>query len=595
MASFELPITSISNTKMLNKEVVDDLELLTSCKEILCPTTMFGEKTVCLWTRNYTSNVEHLKDTQALLRRNIPTIHKSHINEVSNVSNVWNQIVSMNTDTDTDNGATNVNDITKEENNNKNNNNNNNNNNEDLGFHAKYQYIDWKWLRPLNNNSQFLQWISLYNMTTPVLSLCLPIFFFILPFFILRFQGTHITFSKYFEILKVVFRRHQIGQLFSISSATWDKRVYILVSMVFYVLQIYQNVRSCISFTRNMKHIHEQLFILRNHITNTLEYMNNYETQTKDLESYEDFLANMKLHRYVLSLTKDNLERVRENTLSISKAKQIGHVMKCFYQLYNNRELKASLEYSFSFCGYIDNLGGIKRAISNGLLGKCKFSKRKTKFYGAYYPVTHVEPVKNTYDIDRHHLITGPNAAGKTTLLKATMFNIVFSQQIGYGCYEKATLAPFEHIHCYINIPDTSGRDSLFQAEARRCKDILEIVKTTNPKERHFCVFDELYSGTNPYEAIGSAAAYLTHLNKHPNVVFMLTTHFLGLCHRLEKQRRFRNCHMSVARNGEDFHYTYKLTKGISNVKGGVKVLKDLEYPDEIIRETKEVISNITF
>ena len=133
---------------------------------------------------------------------------------------------------------------------------------------------------------------------------------FILPFFILRFQGTHITFSKYFEILKVVFRRHQIGQLFSISSATWDKRVYILVSMVFYVLQIYQNVRSCISFTRNMKHIHEQLFIIRNHITNTLEYMDNYETQTKDLESYEDFLANMKLHRYVLSLTKNNLERV---------------------------------------------------------------------------------------------------------------------------------------------------------------------------------------------------------------------------------------------------------------------------------------------
>ena len=114
MASFELPITSISNTKMLNKEVVDDLELLTSCKEILYPTTMFGEKTVCLWTRNYTSNVEHLKDTQALLRRNIPIIHKSHINEVSNVSNVWNQIVSMNTDTDTDNGTTNVNDMIKE-------------------------------------------------------------------------------------------------------------------------------------------------------------------------------------------------------------------------------------------------------------------------------------------------------------------------------------------------------------------------------------------------------------------------------------------------------------------------------------------------
>jgi energy-coupling factor transporter ATP-binding protein EcfA2 len=580
MASFELPITSISenSSKILNKEVVDDLELLSSCKKILCPSTEFGEKTVCLWTTNYTSEVAHLKDTQILLSKSLPTMSNSHMKEIKKIYGVWNQIVSMNTDI-------NAKDQDKNE----------ENNNDDLGFHTKYQYIDWKMLRPLNNNSQFLQLMSIYNMTTPVLSLCLPIFFFILPFFILRFQGSNITFTKYFEILKVVFRKHQIGQLFSISSATWDKRIYIIVSMVFYVLQIYQNVRSCISFTRNMKHIHEQLFIIRNHINDTLNYMYTYEAQTKDLKSYENFVANMKLHRHILLLAKRHLESISEITLSISKTKEIGHVMKCFYQLYNSHELKASLDYSFSFCGYIDNLNGLKKAIHKGLLGKCKFSKNRTKFKNAFYPVTETEPVKNTYDIGRHHLITGPNAAGKTTLLKATMFNIILSQQIGYGCYDNASIVPFDYIHCYINIPDTSGRDSLFQAEARRCKDILEIIKTSSPETRHFCVFDELYSGTNPYEAIGSAAAYLTYLNKQPNVSFMLTTHFLGLCHKLKRQRRFLNCHMSVERNGEDFHYTYKLTKGISDVKGGVKVLKDLEYPDEIVRETKKVISKITF
>tara|TARA_B100001059_G_C17488109_1_gene404984 strand:- start:440 stop:598 length:159 start_codon:yes stop_codon:yes gene_type:complete len=52
---------------------------------------------------------------------------------------------------------------------------------------------------------------------------------------------------------------------------------------------------------------------------------------------------------------------------------------------------------------------------------------------------------------------------------------------------------------------------------------------------------------------------------------------------------------MRVEKQGEDFHYTYKLTKGISDVKGGVKVLKDLEYPDEILKETKKVISEIIF
>ena len=73
----------------------------------------------------------------------------------------------------------------------------------------------------------------------------------------------------------------------------------------------------------------------------------------------------------------------------------------------------------------------------------------------------------------------------------------------------------------------------------------------------------------------------------------MLTTHFLGLCERLKLQRRFMNCHMQVYQKGQDFQYTYKLTRGVSDIKGGVKVLKDLEYPDEIIRDTKNIISKI--
>ena len=575
MACFDLPIASIDKAKVLKKEVIDDLELKLSCNEILNPTTEFGKKTVDLWTHHYTSDVSYLRDTQSLLTRKLPTIgepNNENTHDVSGVNAVWKQVVNLNSEKgNTQDGGT------------------------DLGFHAKYHYIDWNWLRPLNNNGYFLQWMSLYNMTTPVFSLCLPIFFLILPFFIIRMKGKNITFTEYCEILKLLFRRHQIGQLFSISSATWDKRVYIIVSLIFYALQIYQNVCSCISFTRNMKEIHNQLFSIRNHISQTLGYMDTYEAHTKDLESYEKFVANMKIHRHVLSLAIRDLDCISQNSLSMSKLKQIGHVMKCFYQLYNKRDLKLALEYSFSFCGYLDNLSGIQRAINAGIIGKCKFSKTKTKFYGAYYPVTHTEPVKNTYNIGKHHLITGPNAAGKTTLLKTTMFNVVFSQQIGYGCYDKASIAPYDHIHCYINIPDTSGRDSLFQAEARRCKDILDAIESRDAKERHFCVFDELYSGTNPYEAIGSAAAYLTHLNKYSNVSFMLTTLFLGLCTRLNNQRRFFNCHMRVEKQGEDFHYTYKLTKGISDVKGGVKVLKDLEYPDEILKETKKVISEIIF
>ena len=106
------------------------------------------------------------------------------------------------------------------------------------------------------------------------------------------------------------------------------------------------------------------------------------------------------------------------------------------------------------------------------------FSKNKsTKFKNAYFcPLVNSNPVLNNYKLNKNIIITGPNASGKTTILKTTIFNIIISQQIGLGFYKNALINPYKYIHSYINIPDTSNRDSLFQAEARRCKDILDII-----------------------------------------------------------------------------------------------------------------------
>jgi DNA mismatch repair ATPase MutS len=118
-------------------------------------------------------------------------------------------------------------------------------------------------------------------------------------------------------------------------------------------------------------------------------------------------------------------------------------------------------------------------------------------------------------------------------MLKSTLINIILTQQFGCGFYDSAQINPFKYIHCYLNIPDTSGRDSLFQAEARRCKEILDIIQE-NKKANHFCVFDELYSGTNPEEAELSATSFMLYLQKYKNVTSMLTTHFIKVCKKLD-------------------------------------------------------------
>jgi DNA mismatch repair ATPase MutS len=161
---------------------------------------------------------------------------------------------------------------------------------------------------------------------------------------------------------------------------------------------------------------------------------------------------------------------------------------------------------------------------------------------------------------------------------------MILTQQFGYGCYESATIQPCKFIHCYLNIPDTSGRDSLFQAEARRCKDIIDIIEA-NPTENHFCAFDELYSGTNPEDAIASSLAFMGYISLNKNVSSILTTHYNAVCRKLRKNDKMQNYHMKTIATGDDtFQYTYKLMKGISNIKGGTKVLTDLNYPSEIVK-----------
>ena len=145
---------------------------------------------------------------------------------------------------------------------------------------------------------------------------------------------------------------------------------------------------------------------------------------------------------------------------------------------------------------------------------------------------------------------------------------------------------PTSKLHCYLNIPDTSGRDSLFQAEARRCKEIIDIIDNSGD-ERHLCIFDELYSGTNPEEAITSALSFMDYIVKKDNVNCVLTTHYVKLCKKLAKNDRITNFNMKTLKKNDKFKYTYLMQKGISKLKGGLKVLSDMNYPQEILDNAK--------
>ncbi len=598
--SFKLPIEYLdcSNVQLLNNNIINDLELVKAKSQlsdisntgsntneeynlyyhVFNPKNIFEKIIINKWSKYYTNNVEFLLETQLLLK-NYNTCKKVEFNETKisvqddAIYNTCENVIY------------------------------------DNGFVNNYQYIDIPLLSNFNNNSLFLQILSIYNLSSPVFSLLIPILFLLLPFFIIKLQGHKITFELYFEHLKTVFSNHIIGQLFSsFSNTNFTNKIYLLFSFGFYIFQMYLNFTSCIKYFTNIKYIHETLYDLKQYIVSSLNKYKNFLKYSKDLFNYKSFNDAINKNISIFTSYLDELNIITPYTLNINKLVELGHLMKCFYCLNKNETIIESLYFSFGFNGYLRNLETLQNFINTNVMNYCNYNKSKpTSFEDAYFANLNIietdnketdnketdnketdnketKIVKNSYSLDKNIIITGPNASGKTTLLKSTLFNIILSQQIGCGFYSSASVKLYDFIHCYINIPDTGGRDSLYQAEARQCKNILEAIENNGTKN-HFCVFDELYSGTNPDEAIDSAYGYLNYLNKFNNIDYVLTTHYIKLCKKLNKQNT--NFYMKVNNNAKDFEYTYKIKKGISKVKGAMKVLKDLNYPENIITNMK--------
>jgi len=345
----------------------------------------------------------------------------------------------------------------------------------------------------------------------------------------------------------------------------------------------------CVRFNNNMKNIHSHFNEIKIYLNHTINSMENYLTYSTLLKTYETFNKTIHDKLLVLKNIQKKICAITEyNMFNFSKIKEIGYVLKCFYELHTDHIYDDAIMYSLGFNGYIDCINGLQNNIIDGKINFVSYTDKlkETKFEKSYYAsLKNLKPIKNTIKLKKNMIITGPNASGKTTILKSTIINIILSQQFGCGFFDSGKLKPFKYIHCYLNIPDTSGRDSLFQAEARRCKEILDVIDN-NKDETHFCAFDEIYSGTNPDEAQLSAIAFMKYITKNTNVFCILTTHFIKICKKLEKTKMIKNYKMKSENFNNSLIYKYILEEGISNIKGGISVLQQMNYPIEIINNT---------
>lgn len=563
---FQLPIAYVEKDELheLPQNVVDDLELEKGVGEssvyesLFQPQHILGQNMIGNWKTSFTSNKQYIVDTQQVIQETDCDISffKSHNVQESELMEIWKDLKVRHSH-----------------------------------FLEKYCYIEWEVVESLNQSSYFLQIMSVLNMMSPVISLLMPLLFFIFPFIILKMRNIPITFDVYINVLQDIAKYHFIGKTISnLSKISPEKIVYLLLGLCMFCYQIYQNVVSCKRFYKNIQRICGQLMILKVYLGHTVKNMDEFLLKHNDKLSYKPFCENVIKHKNELARALQGLKEHHSRNFTLMNVSSVGYLLKQYYGFHADGDFDTSIRYSFGFHGFLDNIRGIRQHMKAGTLSCVHVDNDSNcTFQGQYYPLHDYKTcVRNNCHLGQNMIITGPNASGKTTFLKTTSINIICSQQLGVGFFKTGVLNPYTHIHSYLNIPDTSQRDSLFQAESRRCKDILDVVHdNVSKKARHFGIFDELYSGTNPEEATKSGYAFMKYLSKYTNVDFILTTHYNKICEKLKKHENIQNYKMNVIEKEDSFVFTYKMKKGISKVHGALKILEDMEYPDEIVQDVK--------
>jgi hypothetical protein len=571
---FLLPIEYLdkSGACFVSASVSDDLELTKSKSdalsmyECLCePSHDFGRLIIPEMAGIYTTNPGFLEETQQVIQRMSVYELDRKMSKCKNVSlsqdmavrfkEVWAEIK------------------------------------EDKEFLEKHSYMEYLFLDDLNHSLPFLNVYSAMNLLSPMYSLALPLVILLMPFVLLQIWRVPITFDVYLKTLKDVSKTHFIGRLMNIKEMNFENALYALFIGGMFVMQTYNQIIYVIKYTATIKRMNDNLVFMRDYLDCVIGSMDTFNKIMAGLAFYSDFCQDVHSHKLVLSELKDMLQtQITPHSWSIHKMGELGYMFYCYYQLHTSMDYEASLRYSVGFAGYIDLLRGLEHGLSKRFLGKATIlgpdAEDASKFNGQYYP-PHKNSyyVKNNVDLSTNLIITGVNASGKTTALKTTALNIIFTQQTGVGFYDEAQLKPFRHVHSYLNIPDTSGRDSLFQAESRRCKEILDKIGDAADDERHFVLFDELYSGTNPKEAVKSAHSLLKYLSKRTNVRFALTTHYVKVCRKFKNSGVIKNYKMIVEKTEPgSFIYKYKMKRGISTLEGGIAILKSMDYPEEILQ-----------
>lgn len=203
-----------------------------------------------------------------------------------------------------------------------------------------------------------------------------------------------------------------------------------------------------------------------------------------------------------------------------------------------------------------------------------------------YHPLLN-DPVKNDIEVKKGVLLTGSNASGKSTFLRAVALNAILAQTI-HTCSAASYEGNMFRIYSSMSLKDdlVSG-DSYYMAEVKSIRRILNEVKEAGKDKKHvLCFVDEVLRGTNTVERIAASTQILKAFALD-NVMCFAATHDLELTMLLNEE--YDNYHFEEEIVKDDIFFPYKIQKGPAVSRNAIALLKVLGYDKDLVNDAENL------
>ena len=434
--------------------------------------------------------------------------------------------------------------------------------------------------RKLNNSPGALTGYNIYRiLVSPLVGILSPIVYFLVPYLVVIYKfKLNISFVQYLRLTYDTLMNSD-ELFFGLGGSKKYKFASIasyLFSLLFYFQGLFNSFEISKSIYKISKHLSSKMNQVGEYLRTGCELVGKY---------YTDEMS--KLFGSGLTLAE---ELAYSKQLCNRKFSLFSNFGK---HLYNYKNIQKQVIQSIMHKTYVlDCLASLVRFKSECGVGY-------TEFVQGGKPRLIVEGLRHVYIKDcvsndlilggkqpNNAIITGTNAGGKSVFIKSVLINYILAQTCGLSCCDISVLTPMKYIKSQINMPDATGYESLFECEMHRCKANLDQLKEY--QDCSLIVMDEIFSSTNPIEAISGAYAVCKKMSGYERNLLLFTTHFAYLT-KLAKTGKFVNYKLETIVEGEDIHFTYKLVPGINKHYLALELLKKNGFDDDIIADALEV------